>query len=175
MSMRMSEHYINANGRSVLHAVRGHHGAGLPVHTLALLFTFILFLFPLSASAHTITNTGTGRIYGQLLDGTKRNVPVAGQIVTLQMAQGDNAHDLTNVTTDAHGMFSFSGLNTDKTINYAVYTLYQRAQYYTGLISLSDKPAQQVNLKVYDATSSVSNIAIVQANVLIDKADAQHG
>src|SRR5229473_1662987 len=174
MSMRMSEHYINANGRSVLHAVRGHHGAGLPVLTLALLFAFILFLFPLSASAHAITNTGTGRIYGQLLDGTKRNVPVAGQIVTLQMAQGDNAHDLTNVTTDAHGMFSFSGLNTDKTINYAVYTLYQRAQYYTGLIDLSTKPVQQINLTIYDATTSVANIAIIQANVLIDKADAQN-
>ncbi|HEX6108598.1 MAG TPA: hypothetical protein VFZ02_04235 [Ktedonobacteraceae bacterium] len=169
----MSEHYIDANGKSALH-VRGHHGAGLPVLTLALLFTLALFLFPLSASAHAITNTGTGRIYGQLLDGTKRNVPVAGQIVTLQMAQGDNAHDLTNVTTDAHGMFSFSGLNTDKTINYAVYTLYQRAQYYTGLIDLSTKPVQQINLTIYDATTSIANIAIIQSNVLIDKADAQN-
>ncbi len=122
------------------------------VFAFALLFTLALFLFPLSASAHANTNTGTGRIYGQLLDGTKRNIPVAGQIVTLQMAQGDNAHDLTNVTTDAHGMFSFSGLNTDKTINYAV----------------------QINLTIYDATTSVANIAIIQANVLIDKADAQN-
>ena len=70
-------------------------------------------------------------------------------------------------------MFSFSGLNTDKTISYAVYTLYQKAQYFTGLISLSDKSQQQINLLVYEATNSVSNIAIVQANVLIDKADAQ--
>lgn len=138
----------------------------------ALMFVTFLF-FPLTASAHTLANTG--RIYGQLQDGTKRSAPVAGQSVTLQMAQGQNARDLTTVTTDAHGLFSFSGLNTDKTISYAVYTLYQKAQYFTGLISLSDKPAQQVNLKVYDATSSVSNIAIVQANVLIDKADAQHG
>ncbi|MGH2496445.1 MAG: hypothetical protein ACRDIV_17235, partial [Ktedonobacteraceae bacterium] len=135
---------------------------------------FVTFLlFPLTASAHTLTNAG--RISGQLQDGTKRNAPVAGQSVILQMAQGQNASDLKTVTTDAHGMFSFSGLNTDKTISYAVYTLYQKAQYFTDLISLSDKPVQQVNLQVYDATSSTSNIAIVQANVLIDKADAQHG
>jgi hypothetical protein len=140
---------------------------------IALLFTLALFLFPLPVSAHTITNTGTGRIYGKLLNGTKRNAPVAGQSVTLQMAQGDNARDLTNVTTDTHGMFSFSGLNTDKTINYALYTLYQGAQYYTDLIDLSTKPVQQINLTIYDATTSVANIAIVQANVLIDKADAQ--
>jgi len=108
-----------------------------------------------------------------LLDGTKRNAPVAGQSVTLQMAQGDNARDLKNVTTDTHGMFSFSGLNTDKTINYALYTLFQGAQYYTDLIDLSTRPVQQINLTTYDATTSIANIAIVQANVLIDKADAQ--
>ena len=135
------------------------------------LIASILFLFPLSASAHAATNTG--RIYGQLLDGTKRNAPVAGQSVTLQMAQGENARDLTSMTTDAHGMFSFSNLNTDKTINYALYTLYQGSQYYTNLIDLSSRPVQKINLTVYDATTSIANIAIVQANILIDKADAQ--
>jgi hypothetical protein len=141
------------------------------VFALALLLAFRFSLFPLPASAHTVTNTG--RIYGQLFDGTKRNAPVAGQSVTLQMAQGDNARDLTSATTDAHGTFSFSGLNTDKTISYALYTLYQGAQYYTDLIDLSSRQVQKINLPVYDATSSVTNIAIVQANILIDKADAQ--
>ena len=151
------------------HAVKRHHC--YYVFALPILLAFVLFLLPLSASAHA--NTATGHIYGQLLDGTKRNAPVAGQSVTLQMAQGENARDLTNITTDAHGMFSFSGLNTDKTINYALYTLYQGAQYYTDLIDLSTRPAQQINLTVYDVTTSIANIAIVQANVLIDKADAQ--
>ncbi len=153
----------------------GHHHARLPALALALLIAFVLLLFPLPTSAHAASNIGTGRIYGQLLDGTKRNAPVVGQSITLQMAQGDNARDLTSVATDAHGMFSFSGLDTDKTINYALYTLYQGAQYYTDLIDLSTKPVQQMNLTVYDATTSIANIAIVQANVLIDKADAQNG
>ncbi len=153
---------------------RREYSRGMPLRPPlggVLLLAFVLFLFPLSASAHAITSTG--RIYGQLLDGTKRNAPVAGQSVTLQMAQGDNARDLTHVTTDARGMFSFSGLNTDKTINYALYTLYQGAQYYTDLIDLSTKPVQQINLTIYDATASIANIAVVQANMLIDKADAQ--
>ncbi len=136
-----------------------------------ILVAFVLFLFPLQASAHIVVNTG--RIYGQLLDGTKRNAPVVGQNVTLQLAQGENARDLTNVRTDAHGMFSFSGLNTDKTINYALYTLYQGSQYYTDLIDLSSRPVQQINLTVYEATTSIANIAIVQANILINKADVQ--
>jgi hypothetical protein len=137
----------------------------------ALLIALVFFLFPVPVSAQTATTTG--RIYGQLLDGTKHNAPVVGQSVTLQMAQGENARDLTSITTDAHGMFSFSGLNTDKTINYALYTLYQGAQYYTDLIDLSTSPIQKINLTVYDATTSIANIAIVQANILIDKANAQ--
>jgi len=134
---------------------------------------FALLAFPLTTSAHPLA--GSGRIYGQLRDGSKHNAQVAGQSVTLQMAQGGTASDLTTITTDAQGMFSFSNLSTDKTINYAVYTLFQRAQYFTDLIDLSSKPLDQVNLTVYDATTSTANLAIAQANVLIDKADAQHG
>src|SRR5258708_22274239 len=143
------------------------------VGLLALVFALTLSFLPFAAPAHAAA--GTGRIYGQLLDGTKHDAPVVGQSVTLQMAQGNNTRDLLNVTTDAHGEFSFSGLDTDKTINYAVYTLYQGAQYYTDLIDLSSKPVQQINLKVYDATTSTANIAIVQATVLVDKVDAQNG
>lgn len=138
-----------------------------------LALSFALLAFPLAASAHPLA--GNGHIYGQLLDGSKHNAPVAGQSVILQMAQGGNASDLSTITTDAQGRFSFDNLSTDKTINYAVYTLYQRAQYYTDLIDLSSKSVDKVNLTVYDATSSTTNLAIAQANVLIDKADAQHG
>ncbi len=145
--------------------------------TVATLFFMVsLTVFPLSASARSYTSrAATGRIYGQLLDGTKKNAPVVGQSVTLQMAQGNNSSDLAKVTTDAQGRYSFSGLQTGKTINYAVYTLYQGAQYVTNLIGLSSRPVQQVNLTVYDATTSTGNIAVVQASVLIGQADAQNG
>src|ERR1700681_199215 len=87
---------------------------------VALLITIVsLFAFALPASAHSFTNTG--HISGQLRDGTKRNAPVVGQSVTLQMAQGQTASDLKTVPTDSHGMFSFSGLNTDTTISNAIY------------------------------------------------------
>ncbi len=171
----MSSNRIDTIGKSAPPAGWGYHGARFPALALLLLFTLVLLLFPSPASAHAASNIGTGRIYGQLLDGTKRSAPVIGQSVTLQMAQGNNARDLTSITTDAHGMFSFSGLDTDKTINYALYTLYQGGQYYTDLIDLSTKPVQQINLTVYDATTSIANVAIVQANMLIDKADAQNG
>src|SRR5579884_4033981 len=62
----------------------------LPIFAVALIT--LLFLFPLSASARaSITNAGSGRIFGQLLNGTKKNAPVVGQKVTLQMAQDNTA------------------------------------------------------------------------------------
>src|SRR5262245_37490935 len=53
---------------------RGDWPLWLPIVPFILILP--LFFFPLTVSAHTITNTG--RIYGQLLNGSKRNAPVAG-------------------------------------------------------------------------------------------------
>jgi hypothetical protein len=91
------------------------------------------------------------------------------------MAQGKDARDLSSATTDGHGSFSFGGLSTDKTISYAVFTRYQGAQYTSAIISLDAKAAQQVNLVVYEATTSVANIAIVRATILLHSADKQKG
>ncbi|HLI05987.1 MAG TPA: carboxypeptidase-like regulatory domain-containing protein [Ktedonobacteraceae bacterium] len=113
-----------------------------------------------------------GRIYGQLLDGTNHNAPVVGQSVTLQIAQGGGARDLTKMTTDAHGTFSFSNLDTDSSISYALFTDYEGAQYTSALVQLNKKPVQQVNLTIYEATTSTKNIAIVQATILFQKPDA---
>ncbi|MFL5627843.1 MAG: hypothetical protein ACJ788_19865 [Ktedonobacteraceae bacterium] len=138
---------------------------------LLLMLAFMCLAFPLP-SAHAAS---TGRIFGQLLNGTNKNTPLAGQKVTLQMAQGDSAKDLANVTTDAHGAYMFPNLNTDKTISYALYIRYQGAQYSSNIITLDTRPVQQLNLTVYNATTSTANIAVVRATILLRKPDAQKG
>jgi hypothetical protein len=135
------------------------------------MLALVCFGFPIP-SAHAAS---TGRIFGQLLNGTHKNAPVAGQSVTLQMAQGNTAKDLTSVTTDAQGSYVFPNLATDKTISYALYIRYQGAQYSSAIITLDTKPAQQLNLTVYDATTSTANIAVVRATILLHKPDAQKG
>lgn len=136
-----------------------------------LVLALACFGFPFP-SAHAAS---TGRIFGQLLNGTHKNAPVAGQSVTLQMAQGNTAKDLTSVTTDAQGSYAFPNLPTDKTISYALYIRYQGAQYSSAIVTLDTKPAQQLNLTVYDATTSTANIAVVRATILLHKPDAQKG
>src|SRR5258708_35363528 len=129
MSMQENEDYVGTNRVNAPLLVKG-----LRVAALAIALLLGLYLFVLRSTASARAAAGTGRIYGQLLDGTKRNAPVGGQSITLQMAQGDSARDLVHVTTDAHGEFSFSSLDTGKAVNYAVYTLYQRAHSFTDLI-----------------------------------------
>ena len=132
----------------------------------------ILFCFPSIASA---ASAGTGHISGQLLNGSHKNAPVANQNVTLQMAQGSSTRDLISLKTDAQGRYAFSALENDNTVQYAVYTLYQGAQYLTDLIDLSKNASQQVNLTVYDATTSTDNLAVIQTSILIDKPNPQSG
>ncbi len=142
----------------------------------AILIVFLVVIIFSSPPAHaSATSSGNGRIYGQLLNGTKHNAPVAKQQVTLQLAEGNEAIDYATVTTGAQGSFSFSGLDTDKAISYTIYTNYEGAQYNTPFINLASKPLQQVNLTVYEATNSMANIAIVQATILLHAPDAQKG
>ena len=145
--------------------------ATLAVAMVTLAMVMVTLFFSLT-SAHA---AGPGRISGQLLDGTNKNAPVAGQSVTLQMAQGNTATDLASVTTDARGSYAFTNLSTDKTISYALYIRYQGAQYNSGLVTLNSKPVQEVNLTVYHATTSTANMAIVRATILLRKPDAQKG
>ena len=167
--MMMNESKINIDTRS---KVRD----GRPSVTALLICILALSLFTLFAppAAHAATGSN-GRMYGQVLDGSKNNTPLSGQSVTLQMAQNGTAQDLKSVKTDGQGNFSFSGLATDKSINYSVYMLYQGAQYNTKLMDLSAKPAQQVNLTVYDATTSIKKIAVLSDSILLHAPDAQKG
>ena len=153
----------------------GHPLAGALVRNSIVFFCIIasFLFFPLTASAHISANSG--RITGQLLDGTKNNAPLAGQKVTLQEAQGANSRDVSTMTTDAHGNYSFSNLATDKTINYAVYMNYQGAQYVSDLVALGTTPTQKVNLTVYEATKSTAKIAVLLDTILMHQPDPQTG
>jgi hypothetical protein len=146
-------------------------GAGLGAGWIGILLSCILALSSLLFAPHAFA-ASNGRIYGQLLNGTNHNAPVAGQSVTLQMAQGSSARDLTKVTTDVHGAFSFPNLSTDSSTGYALFTDYEGAQYTSDLVHLDKKPVQQVNLTIYEATTSTAKVAVLQATILFHKPDA---
>jgi hypothetical protein len=136
---------------------------------LAIAFSIFMLQSPSAYAA------STGHIFGQVLDGSKKNAPLARQSVTLKMAQGNLSIDVATVTTDIHGSYSFANLSTGRTTDYILSISYQGAQYTSNPITLDTKPMQQVNLTVYEATTSTANMAIVRATILLHKPDAQKG
>ncbi len=135
----------------------------------------IFLLFPHVPAIANAASSSTGQITGQLLNGSRNNAPVPNQSVTLQLAQGNTSRDFITLTTDAQGHYSFNALQSDSSAQYAIYTLYQGAQYVSDLIDLSKNADQQVNLTVYDATTNPANLAVVQATVLLNKPNPQTG
>jgi type 1 fimbria pilin len=127
-----------------------------------------LFFSLTTGVAHASAN---GSITGQLVNGTHKNAALANQTVTLQMAQGQSSKDLTTAKTDAHGQFSFAGLDTDKTISYAVYIRFQGAQYTSDIVTLDSKPQQNLPLVVYDATTDSSKLVVIETTILIQQPD----
>lgn len=144
---------------------------GLLVISVCVLLLFLLFPHTTARAAAL----STGHISGKLLNGSQNNAPVANQSVTLQLAENNTARDLVTISTDAQGNYAFSALQSDATVQYSIYTFYQGAQYASDLIDLSKNTNQQINLTVYDATSSIADIAVVQATILLDKPNAQTG
>jgi 5-hydroxyisourate hydrolase-like protein (transthyretin family) len=140
---------------------------------LCLLVCALWLLSPVySASAATLA---AGHLSGQVLDGSRHGAPVANQSVTLQLTDGTSARDLLSLTTDAQGRYAFGSLPSAAGVRYAIYTLYQGAQYVSDLIDLQKNPLQKVNLTVYDATTSPTNLAVVQVSLLLDKPNPQSG
>lgn len=147
-----------------------------PCLLIFLICALLMFLFFLHIPGMVhAASINTGQITGQVLDGSQNNAPVAHQSVVLQLAQGNSSRDFITLTTDAQGRYAFSALESDSTVQYAVYTLYQGAQYVTDLIDLSKNANQQVNLTVYDATTSTANLAVVQSAILLEKPNPQTG
>lgn len=123
-------------------------------------------------SAHPLEG-GTGRIYGKLLDGSADNKPLAGQTVTLQIAQADSSKDAQTVVTDANGNYDFPNLSNDKTLTFAVYIKYQNVNYSTDRLSLVNQAQQEVNLTVYEATSDSSKMAVIESTILVKSVDTK--
>lgn len=138
---------------------------GVVLLALAVLFQGISF-------AHAASD---GQISGTLLDGSNKNAPLPNQPVTLQMAQENNSHDVKTLTTDSAGHYTFTGLDTDQTITYAIYAHYQGAQYVSNPITLNTKSNQSVDLQVYEATQSTKGVAVSQATILMQQPDTARG
>jgi type 1 fimbria pilin len=118
---------------------------------------------------------GTGRIDGNLVDGTTGGTALAGQTVTLMHQAGSTLSQAGTTITDSRGEFHFTGLATDATDLYAATATFQGATYSTDVLVLADNAATRVTLLAYEATNSDALIGIGPVAVQIQAPDVANG
>ena len=78
-------------------------------------------------------------------------------------------------STDSLGHFSFSGLDTSGLVTYAVYAHYQGGLFATPAIGFTSGPSAQVNLTVYNTTTSDAALSVVSTTMLVSKPNQPKG
>jgi hypothetical protein len=137
---------------------------------LAVILGFALVRAPHAAAA------GTGTLSGVVVNGTHQSAPVANQTVTLEKyVNHGNAQPAGTTTTDAHGGFSFSGLDTGASNIYALSVKFQGGLYGSGVISFDNSAAQTATLTVYDATTSDAALSMESVTLLLSDPNTKRG
>src|SRR5579872_115698 len=142
---------------------------------LALLLAWSM---PDTAAAHGATRaaSGNGTITGTVLNGSKGNVPVTGQTVTLDMyvshAQTQSA---ATTTTDAHGHFSFGGLDGSGSTIYQLDVKYANGNFTSATIDFASGPSVDQTITVYDTTSDPSALSVTNTTMLFSSPNTQTG
>ncbi len=148
-------------------------------YALALAATLALAFCALAATpvaaARASADGGDGSITGKVVNGTHDNAPVAGLSVILQDTVNTRATDAATTKTDAQGRFTFAGLDLSGVDLYSVYTHFQGGIYSTQPVQFGDSTTQQVQLTVYDATTSDANLSIKVTTLLVREPMQRNG
>lgn len=131
---------------------------------------------PIAGAAAASRADTAGSIAGTVVNGTHRNAPVPGQAITLQVSvKSGPTQNLKTTTTDAHGHFSFTGLDASGDSVYALDTQFEAGEFGSGAITFSSGAAQNVALKVYDTSSNDAALSVSVATILFSPPNKQTG
>ena len=145
--------------------------------TLVAMAALLAWVTPVTA-AHSATRAAntSGTITGTVVNGSKGNAPAAGQTVTLNMyvshAQTQNA---ATTTTDAHGRFSFGGLDGSGSTVYQLEVRYASGDFMSAPIGFASGPVENLTLTVYDTTSDPSALAVTNTTMLFSPPNTKTG
>jgi hypothetical protein len=137
--------------------------AGRTAFGFGLLISALLLASP--ANAATSAASPNGIIKGKVLFNKK---PVAGISVTLLGVPNTGDNVASSSTTDPSGTFSFTKLQTGTNWNYSVSARYKGALFSTDQVALKNGESRQVNVAVFEPTTSTSKITLTAYAIWID-------
>ena len=123
--------------------------------------------------AHAQTPTGgTGKIDGQLVDGTKdaKLANTAGLTITLHSAAAGASSTISQTAlADANGHFGFSNLETISSTRYLLIANYQGVEYYSDILNFEqNQTTLPVSMTVYETTTDPAAVKITQTHFVFD-------
>lgn len=137
--------------------------------TLLIIFCFIeLSLFAIPTNAQGTT----GKIEGQVTNGTKDAKPTSVQNLTVRlfgMSPGATQPFSSTVQTDTNGKFSISNLNADPATKYLLTAQYGGVDYFSdALVFDSSKTTIPAAITVYETTTDSSVLKVSQTHLILD-------
>ncbi|MFC2059769.1 hypothetical protein ACFLTZ_01585 [Chloroflexota bacterium] len=132
-------------------------------------FALLALIFTLSLATPALADVpNSGKIEGQIVNGTADGSDVAGQAITLKIEANSNQVGSNTGKTDAEGHFTFDALSTDPTYSYQVSLTYQKVEYMSEWLNFSEgETTKSVELTVYDSTTSDQAIKTVMSHAIV--------
>ncbi|HEX9075024.1 MAG TPA: hypothetical protein VF932_04565 [Anaerolineae bacterium] len=139
----------------------------------SILVALLFMALPLPrAHAQTPTGGGTGKIDGQLVNGTKdaKLANTAGLTITLHMAAAGATSTISQTAqADANGHFGFSNLETISSTRYLLIANYQGVDYYSDILNFDQNQITlPVSMTVYETTTDPAAVKITQTHFVFD-------
>lgn len=138
------------------------------VRKVGLLLTLAVLLLAAAATPASAQTPGKGVISGRVTSGSASSAPVGNAEVNLYSMQGQAELPVRTTRTDASGRYTFTGLPVGPGYAYVAFTTFQKVEYLSARVQLSDqKPVQTADVVVYNSSPDSSAVHVKSATVVI--------
>ena len=152
------------------------------VRRLFLVCLFLLALTPAAALAQDEPDTDdaesngeTGRVYGEVVNGTEDGGDVEGLEVVLTRFQQMDAVDTFATTVEEDGSFEFTGLPALSNEAYLAQVTYEGIEFTSGMILLNQEPDAERTIEIFEQTDDSSVLQILSRGIVIANANSDSG
>jgi hypothetical protein len=141
---------------------------------LAFACLFLLALFPMAAMAQD-NGEETGRVYGQVINGTEGGGAVEGLEVVLTRFQQMDAVESFSTEVASDGSYEFTDLPVEPNEAFLAQVVYEDIQFTSGMILLTQEPEAEREITVWEQTDDPAALRIISRGIVIADANEETG
>jgi hypothetical protein len=143
------------------------------IRRLAIACLFLSTMFPMVAVAQE--DDETGRVFGQVSNGTDGGGDVEGLEVVLTRFEQMDAAETFATTVDADGSYEFTDLPIAENEAYLARVVYDEIEFTSEMVLLGQDPDAERDITVFEQTDDPSVLQIISRGIVIASADEEEG